>query len=96
VDVYLSVGDPYWPNEAAARAAWAGMGPISNAIGMNLTAVSVQRPITLEPDPYGDVRGDAPLDQCVRGLAAVVDETSLLWLCEKVIPYTELDAPATG
>ncbi|VBA47928.1 hypothetical protein LAUMK41_00642 [Mycobacterium attenuatum] len=94
VDVYLSLGDPYWPNEAGARAAWAGMGPITNAIGMNLTAVSVQSPVTWEPDPFGDVRGDTPLDQCVRGLAAVVDETSLLWLCEKVIPYTELDALA--
>ncbi|ORW65133.1 hypothetical protein AWC22_02995 [Mycobacterium riyadhense] len=90
----LSLGDPYWPNEAGARAAWAGMGPITNAIGMNLTAVSVQSPVAWEPDPFGDVRGDAPLDQCVRCLAAVVDETSLLWLCEKVIPHTELDALA--
>ena len=92
VDVYLSLGDPYWPDEAGARAAGAGMGPITNAIGMNLTAVSVRRPVTLQPDPCGDVHGDTPLDQCVRGIAAVVDETSLLWLCEKVIPVTEFGA----
>jgi hypothetical protein len=72
------------------------MGPITNAIGMSLTAVSVKRPVTLQPDPYGDVRGTTPLDQCVRGVAAVVDETSLLWLCEKVVPIAEFDAPATG
>jgi hypothetical protein len=39
VDVYLSLEDPYWPDEASARAARAGMGPITNAIGMSLTAV---------------------------------------------------------
>jgi hypothetical protein len=89
VDDYLSLGEPYWPDEAAARAASAGMGPITNAIGMNLTAVSVQRPVTSQPDPCGDVRGDTPLDQSVRGVGAVVDETSLLWLCEKAVPITE-------
>jgi hypothetical protein len=96
VDVYLSLGDPYWPDEAGVRAASAGMGPITNAIGMNLTAVSVHRPVTSQPDPYGDVRGNTPLDQCVRGMAAVVDEASLLWLCEKVVPVAEFDKPATG
>ena len=96
VDVYLSFEEPYWPDEASARATRAGMGPITNAIGMSLTAVSVKRPVTLQPDPYGDVRGATPLDQCVRGVAAVVDETSLLWLCEKVVPIAEFDAPTTG
>ena len=96
VDVYLSLQEPYWPDEASARAARAGMGLITNAIGMSLTAVSVKRPVTLQPDPYGDVRGATPLDQCVRGVAAVVDETSLLWLCEKVVPIAEFDAPTTG
>jgi hypothetical protein len=96
VDVYLSLQDPYWPDEAGVRAAWAGMGPIISSAGMCLTAVVVHRPVDLEPDPYGDVRGDTPLDQCVRGVAAVVDETSLLWLCEKLIPCAELDAPAPG
>jgi hypothetical protein len=89
VDVYLSIADPYWPDEAGARDAQAGMGPLTNSIGMNLTAVAVRRPVTLEPDPVGDLRGDTPLDQCTRSLCAVVDETSLLWLCEKVTPTTE-------
>jgi hypothetical protein len=96
VDLYLSTGDPYWPDEEAARAAKAGMGPITNSIGMNLTAITVQRPVTLEPDPHGDLRSDTPLDQCTRGMAAAVDETGLLWLCEKLIPVGDLDMPATS
>jgi hypothetical protein len=71
------------------------MGPITNASGMNLTAVVVQRSVASQPDPYGDLRGDAPLDQCTRGIGASVDETSLLWLCEKIIPFTEFEAKRT-
>jgi hypothetical protein len=96
VDVYLSFGDPYWPNEEAAREASAGMGPITNSIGMTLTAVVVHRPAALDPDPFGDLRGDTPLNQCTRSLSAAVDETSLLWLCEKVVPITEFDAPTSA
>lgn len=95
VDVYLSMGEPYWPDEARARAAGAGMGPITNSIGMNLTAVSVRRPVTLQPEPCGDVRGDTPLDKCVRGVSALVDETGLLWLCEKVVPAAEFGAASS-
>jgi hypothetical protein len=48
------------------------------------SAVSVHRPATREPDPHGDMRGVTPLDQCLRSVAPAVDETVLLWLCEKV------------
>jgi len=91
VDIYLSFGDPYWPNEDAVREAQAGMGPITNAIGMNLTAVAAQRRIATEPDPWGDLRGTTPLDKCTRGMAGAVDETGLLWLSEKVMPITNFD-----
>jgi hypothetical protein len=93
VDVYLSLAEPYWPDEERARAADAGMGPITNDIGMNLTAVVVQRPVTLQPEPPGDLRGDTPLEQCTRGMSASVDGTGLLWLCEKVMPRSEFDSP---
>ena len=92
VDVYLSFGAPYWPNEKGIRAAEAGMGPITNGIGMHLTAVSMCRPLTEERDPWGDTRRGTPLDQCHRGMAAGVDETGLLWLCEKLIPRSEFPA----
>lgn len=91
VDLYLSFGDPYWPNERSTRAVEAGMGPVTNSSGMHLTAVSAQHSVTWEPDPVGDLRGSAALDQCMRGVGAAVDEASLLWLCEKLIPYAALD-----
>jgi hypothetical protein len=90
VDLYLSLADPYWPYEQEAREGNAGMGPISNAANMNLTAVITHRDVASEPDPFGDVRGSVPLDQCTRGMAAAVDESSLLWLCEKMIPVNRL------
>ncbi len=91
VDLYLTVGEPYWPNEQQARERNAGMGPIFNDAGMSLTAVVAHRDVTSEPDPHGDVRGDTPLGQCARGIGASVDQTSLLWLCEKMIPVKLLD-----
>lgn len=94
VDLFLSLGEPYWPDEKRARAAGAGMGPITNTSGMNLTAIATQRFVTSQPDPYGDVRGDAPLNQCARGIGAAVDETSLLWLCEKLVPVAAFNTPA--
>ena len=93
VDLYLSLANPYWPNEQQARQQNAGMGPISSAANMNLTAVVTHRVVTSEPDPHGDVRGNTPLDQCTRGIGAAVDETGLLWLCEKMIPITMLGRP---
>jgi hypothetical protein len=80
----------YWPDEQEARERNAGMGPIANAANMNLTAVVMHRDVDSEPDPFGDVRGDTPLDQCTRGLGAAVDATSLLWICEKMIPVAKL------
>lgn len=94
IDIYLSFAEPFWPDEAGVHAAQAGVGPITNATGMSFTAAVMDRPATHEPDPYGDVRGETPLDQCVRGVAAAVDETGLLWLCEKLVPTTKLDATA--
>lgn len=92
VDLYLSLADPYWPDEQLARERNAGMGPISNDANMNLTAVIAHRDVTSEPDPFGEVRGDTPLDQCTRGIGAAVDATGLLWLCEKMIPVKMLGA----
>jgi hypothetical protein len=57
---------------------------------MNLTAIVTLRSVTSEPDPHGDVRGATPLDQCNRGIGAAVDQTSLVWLCEKMIPVKML------
>jgi hypothetical protein len=86
LDIYLSFGDPYWPDVAGVRAAQAGIGPITNAAGMHLTVVVADRSAAAEPNPCGDTRGDTPVDQCFRGLATAVDESGVLWLCDKLIP----------
>lgn len=87
VDVFLSYnGEPYWPAEDAIRAARAGLGYIKNSLGWCLSVVIYNRPTTYEPDPCGDLRGETPVDQCLRGIATTVDDTGLLWMCEKLIP----------
>jgi hypothetical protein len=92
VDLYLSTGQPYWPDEQLARKRNAGFGPIVNDAGMYLTAVVAQRPAQFEPDPVGDLVGEVPFGNCVRGVAAKVDASGLLWMCEKMLPRTQLGA----
>lgn len=87
IDVFLSDnGDPYWPDADKVRATRSGLGFIRNSLDWCLSAVVFDRPIDQEPDPCGDFRDEAAIDQCYRGMAATVDETGLLWLCEKLIP----------
>lgn len=90
VDLFLSNVRPYWPNEKKIRARDAGMGPIHNSAGMYLTAVNYHELATAEPDPFGDVRGSVPLDQCVRGIGERLDPLGFLWVCEKMIPRTKV------
>ena len=93
VDVFLSYdGDrgPYWPNdESVIRAQRSGLGFMTNSLGWKLSVVVYDRAADHEPDPCGDYRGDTPVDRCFRGYAATVDDTGLLWLCEKLIPYDD-------
>ncbi|WP_155943416.1 hypothetical protein [Mycobacterium sp. UM_WGJ] len=92
VDIYLSVDQPYWPDEASLRDKQAGMGPITNGAGMHLTAIVVSRGGEEIPNPCGDTRGVAPVDQCFRGLAAGIDDDGVLWLCDKLIPIVGNEA----
>jgi hypothetical protein len=87
VDVFLSDDAPYWPeNEELLDAEDAGIGPISNSAGLHLTMVSYGLAAGQEPDPLGDMRAGAPLEQCVRGIGWKLDATGFLWACEKIIP----------
>jgi hypothetical protein len=88
VDFYVSRREPYWVDEDLLRRCNAGLGPLTNSAGMHLTAVSTQVPIADYPDPFGDIRGDTPIDQCVRGCGEKTDDSGLLWICEKLIPRT--------
>ena len=95
VDIFLSDnGEPYWPDEDKVRATRSGLGFIRNSLDWCLSAVVFDRPVDYQPDPCGDLRGDTPVSQCSRGLASTVDETSLLWLCEKLIPFDEAEEPS--
>lgn len=87
IDIFVSRnGKPYWRDEEAIRAAQAGMGYLMNSLGWCLSVIINKRDIDDEPDPSGDLRGETPVDQCSRGLASTIDDTGLLWLCEKLIP----------
>jgi hypothetical protein len=56
------------------------------------TALNYIWPATARPDPFGDIRGGVPLDQCVRGIAARLDPSGFLWLCEKMIPRSKFSS----
>jgi len=96
VDLYLSTnGTPYWPyGEDVLAAAGAGLGYITNALDWKISAVVIDTAQSETTDPVGDLRRGTPFDLCRRGLAAWVDETQLLWLCETVIPVDPPSAPA--
>jgi hypothetical protein len=96
VDLYLSTnGEPYWPyDEQVLAASRAGMGFITNSLGWKLSAVVIDAAKSEETDPVGDLRRETAFAQCRRGLAAWVDETGLLWLCETVIAADPPPAPS--
>lgn len=96
VDLYLSTnGEPYWPyDEQVLAASRAGMGFLTNSLGWKLSAVVIDAAQSEETDPVGDLRRESPFAQCRRGLAAWVDETGLLWLCETVIAADPLPGPS--
>lgn len=92
LDVYLSFGDPYWPDEEGVRATQSGIGPVTNGSGMQLTLVVKDALREPELNPCSDWRGDTPVDQCLRGLVAGVDQAGVLWLDEQLIPFTVADS----
>lgn len=92
VDLYLSRVRPYWQNqETELRRKNAGLGPLVNAAGQYLTAIVTQRHVANSPDPFGDPSNGVPVEDCTRGVAAGVDTTGLLWICEKMIPNAKLE-----
>ncbi|MUM22948.1 hypothetical protein FZI91_14700 [Mycobacterium sp. CBMA271] len=96
VDVYLSNGSAYWHDEAEVRDRNAGLGPIINSANQYLTAEVGRVKATAEPDPFGNVQGDTPLDRCIRGIAVRPDPSGFLWICEKMIPQSVFTPLAAG
>ncbi|WP_264922161.1 hypothetical protein [Mycobacteroides chelonae] len=99
VDVFISYQSncgPYWPNgEREILSQRSGLGFVTNSLGWKLSLVVFGRPAEREPDPCGDYRGATPVDRCFRGYAVTVDDTGLLWLCEKLIPFDNGDEEPT-
>ncbi|MET4612388.1 hypothetical protein ABIC28_003380 [Rhodococcus sp. PvR044] len=73
------------------------MGPVTNKAGQILTAVNSERFISKEADPFQVAQGTEsdnpyPNDKSLtRAVAAKVDSTGLLWICEKLVPADQLE-----
>ena len=85
--LFLSNVCPYWGNETKVRNSDAGTGPLINSAGQYPTAINYQRPVTDQPDPFGDVRKGAPLDRCVRGVGSKLDPIAM-----QLVEGTDADA----
>lgn len=83
VDIYVCTGQPWWPNEDQARRANAVLGPIGNAAGQFLTAVSVRRSVKDKPTPSAAI-GPSPLSRkdFLRAIGAAVDDEGVIWQVE--------------
>lgn len=99
VDLYVSTGHPYWPNERKARRDNACLGPLLNEAGQYLSAVVKLQSTALHPTPRlaQGTRPNSNEDR-VRGIGATVDNTGLLWICEQWLSRSALGGeqpPAT-
>ena len=86
----MSKGWAYFPGgEKRLRREQRLLGQLENEAGMHLTAVAEAKPPSRDPDPFGDLAGNAHLDSCFRDLRFAVDDSGeLLWICEKLVPLT--------
>lgn len=91
VDIYVCRRRPWWPNEGKAILDNARLGPITNASGHSLTAVSVRRRLSVKQTPEAAKlvpprsRGDK-----VRAIGSGVDER-LLWIVEQWTSRERID-----
>lgn len=86
LDIFISTGEPYWPNEAQAMLDNAAVGPLRNEAGECLTAVVVRRFTSKTPTPGNATQPSGPTPEHpkkVRGIGAACDEDGLLWLVEQ-------------
>ena len=94
VDFYVSDRGPHWPNERKARRDNACLGPLVNAAGQHLTAVSTKRSPFTVPGPDDLVRPAPEPHDAVRGLGMTSDPSGFLWVCEQWLSRRELDRAA--
>lgn len=96
VDLFVSDGAPFWPEEARVRAKDAALGPLKNRAGQWLTGEVHERQLSTDPT-WRQVRAGAPPapTQAVRALGIGIDDEQVLWINEVALDrqeMSELDA----
>jgi len=85
VDIYVTEGAPYWPNEVQARQDNACLGPLRNEADQYLTGVSRRHSMVSHPSPSSDI-GPIASESRVRGVESTVSPDGLLWMIERWLP----------
>jgi hypothetical protein len=96
VDIFVTKGHPFWPNEEDARANKACIGPLRNEADQFLTGVSYRRPANGALRPPTEL--SLPIDDDdasprVRAIGARVGG-GLLWIVEQSLPNWIFDDPS--
>lgn len=91
VDLFVSDGEPCWPDEARARPAEALLGPLHNKAGQWLTGEVHLRRLSLTPT-WEQVAAPTLVRNAtvIRGLGFGVDKAQVLWVNEVPLNQTEL------
>jgi hypothetical protein len=88
LELFVSSGAPFWPNEAQARKDNACLGPLINEADQYLTAVSRRASVASSPTPSAFV-GKEPEGERTRGIRTIVDpEWDFLWVIEDWLPIS--------
>lgn len=94
VDIYVSDGEPYWPNPQTIARDNAGMGPLANTAGQILTAVNVHQSVADSPLPVGvDTFAPRRGERVVRGIYAGIPVGERFpWIVETPMAASAFDA----
>ncbi|TCO48407.1 hypothetical protein EV646_104225 [Kribbella antiqua] len=93
VDLIVSAGRPYWPQETKARRDNACLGPLKNEADQWLTGTVVKRTASHRPPPDNAIgpRPTSSTDE-VRAVGAAVDSEGFLWMVEQRMSRSALEA----
>jgi hypothetical protein len=92
VDIFVTEGSPYWPNEIQARQDNACLGPLRNEADQYLTGISRRRSVVSVPSPASEIGPVSP-DARVRGVESTIDSEGLLWIIERWLPIKMFGTP---
>lgn len=92
VELIVSEGEPYWPQEERARRDNACLGPLRNDADLWLTGVVIKRQASHHAPPEAVVpaKPRTRADE-IRGVAAAVDPEGFAWLVEQRMSRVALE-----